>query len=179
MATRLNPATAYQRAAERLNPKTLVDNIKTDATALTRDIPALAKEEIKPSAKHAGIGGGMFGGAGYLAANAASLFFLAGAAGIAALFNTYLDWTILASAAIGGVIMAVILLLIAAILGMIGKKHIEQVQPPKATIAETKQTIEAIKGSLSKGVQQVNTDARDRKAVVETKRAAKDLDDLN
>ena len=67
MAIRLTRSTAYERAAQRINPKQLVDNIKGDAQVITRDIPKLAQAEIKPAAKAAGIGGGMFGAAGYLA----------------------------------------------------------------------------------------------------------------
>lgn len=179
MAIRLNRSAAYdrayQRAAERLNPKQLVDNIKGDAQVITRDLPKLAQAEIKPSAKAAGVGGGMFGAAGYLGANAASLLFLAASGALGAWFVHLFDWGYLAAAALGATVVALVLLAIAGILAMLGKKQLQKVQPPKQTIAEAKATAESLKNSLSRGVQQVNTDARDRKAVAEVKKEAKDL----
>ncbi len=176
MAIRLTRSTAYERAAQRINPKQLVDNIKGDAQVITRDIPKLAQAELKPAAKAAGIGGGMFGAAGYLAANAASLLFLAGAGAFGAWFVHLFNWGWLAAAALGAVVMAIILLLIAGILALLGKSQIKKVQPPKQTIAETKATVDSIKASLTRGVQEVNTDARDRSGLAEVKKQASDLE---
>lgn len=176
MAIRLNRSSAYERAAQRLNPKLLLDNIKGDAQVITRDLPKLAQAEIKPAAKAAGVGGGMFGAAGYLGANAASLLFLAGAGALGAWFVHLFNWGYLAAAALGAVVMALILLIIAGILALLGKKQLEKVQPPKQTIAEAKATVNSVKASLASGVQQVNTDDRDRKAVAEVKKEAADLE---
>jgi len=50
--------------ADKLPVGDTIDNLKTDGQKLVQDSKALVTAEIKPSAKHAGIGVGMFGGAG-------------------------------------------------------------------------------------------------------------------
>ena len=51
--------------ADKLPVGDTIDNLKTDGQKLVQDSKALVTAEIKPAAKHAGIGVGMFGGAGY------------------------------------------------------------------------------------------------------------------
>ncbi|MEL4503628.1 phage holin family protein [Luteococcus sp. H138] len=162
--------------AERQNPMTVVNNLVTDTKAVVLDNLALAKAEVTPSAKAAGVGGGMFGAAGYLAANAASLLFLAGGFGFAKLFSGLLNWGPLPSIALGFVAMALVLLLLAGILAMIGKSKMKQVKPPEQAIKEAKVTAETVKQSLASGVNEVNANVRDRHGLVVAKRAAKDLD---
>lgn len=163
---------------DRNDPKTLVNNLVVDAKALMNDNVALAKAELAPTAKNAGIGGGMFGAAGYLALNAVSLLFMAGGVALGLLLAHLAGWGILASVALGFVIMAVVLLLLAGILAMVGKGRIKKVGPPKATIAEAKHSVETLKLSLKRGVDGVKADDRDRKSTVVAKRQAKDLETL-
>ena len=164
--------------AERQDPKTLVNNVVVDAKALVKDNMALAKAELIPSAKNAGIGGGMFGAAGYLALNGVSLLFMAGGAGLGVLLAKQTEWGMTASVALGFVLMAVILFLLAGILALVGKSKIKKVGPPQQTIAEVKTSVASVKQSLTSGVNQVETDIRDRKGLVQVRRAAKDLDEL-
>ena len=56
----------------------IVATLKSDGQSLIQDNIALAKAELKPAAIHAGVGGGLFGGAGYFAINAATLLYLCG-----------------------------------------------------------------------------------------------------
>jgi len=163
--------------AERHNPKTLVDNLVVDTRSVVQDNIALAKAEVVPAAKAAGVGGGMFGAAGYLAANAASLLFLAGGLGFALLYSHLAGWGPLASTALGFVTMAVLLLVLAGILAMMGKGKLKKVKAPEETLKEAKQTVATLKQSLARGVDEVNADIRDRKGLAAAKRAAKDLDE--
>ncbi|MEL4358320.1 MULTISPECIES: phage holin family protein [unclassified Luteococcus] len=163
--------------AERQDPKTFVNNLVIDTKALLTDNIALAKAEVTPSAKAAGVGGGMFGAAGYLAANAASLLFLAGGFGFAKLFASLLDWSAIPAIALGFVTMAVVLLLLAGILALIGKSKMKQVKPPEKAIKEAKATVATVKQSLTTGIDEVNANTRDRKGLAVAKRAAKDLDE--
>lgn len=160
--------------AERQNPKTFVNNLVVDTKSAVNDNIALAKAEVAPAAKAAGVGGGMFGAAGYLGANAASLLFLAGGLGFGVLYSHLLDWGVMAATALGFVTMAVILLILAGILALVGKKKLKDVQPPKQAIAEAKTTVETVKRSLTNGVNQVEADIRDRKGLSSARRAAKE-----
>ncbi|GAA1391914.1 phage holin family protein [Luteococcus peritonei] len=162
---------------ERMDPKTLVNNIVVDTKSAAQDTVALAKAEIQPSAKAAGTAGGMFGGAGYLGANAASLLFLAGGLGFGLLFSHLFGWGPIAASALGLVAMALVLLIIAGIMALIGKGKLKDVKPPKAAITEAKKTVETLKGSLQRGVNSVDADVRDRKGLAQVKKAAKDVDE--
>ena len=158
--------------------KDMINNIKTDAESLVKDNIALAKAEIQPAAKHAGIGGGMFGAAGYFGMNAASLLFMAGAFAFSLIFTKALDWSLPAAFALGFVCMAVVLLILAGILALLGKAQISKVQPPKAAIAELKTTVDSLKLSLQRGQNTVTANTLARKEIKEVKKQAKDLDTL-
>lgn len=129
----------------------IIDKLKKDAPALIKDNLALARSELQPAAKHAGVGGGMFGGAGYVGLNALSLLFMAGGFGFGLLFASLWSWGPLLSACVGFVAMALVLLIIAGILALLGKGEIDKVEPPKATIAEAKATKDALAASIRRG----------------------------
>ena len=63
----------------------LIKDIRGDVQLLVNDQVELAKSELTPAAKNAGIGGGLFGAAGYFGINAATLIYIAAAFGLAAL----------------------------------------------------------------------------------------------
>lgn len=135
----------------------IVKNLTDDIKVLVRGEVELAKAELTSSAKAAGAGAGMFGAAGYLALNAVSLLFIAGALGLALLVGYPL----------GFVIMAVILLVIAAILALIGKSQVKKIKAPEETIAEAKATGDAVKLAVERGKAQAELPA-DRRLPVGT-----------
>ena len=55
----------------------LIGNISNDLSTLFRQEVELAKAELVPAAKHAGIGGAFFGGAGMFAIHAVWMFVIA------------------------------------------------------------------------------------------------------
>ena len=119
----------------------LIKDIRGDAQLLVNDQVELAKSELTPAAKNAGIGGGLFGAAGYFGINAGTLVFIAAALGLAALGLPY--WAAF-------LVMAGVLLLIAAILGAIGFTRIKKVKPPEKTIANGKALVTELQAAVSR-----------------------------
>lgn len=119
----------------------IIRNITNDVKVLVKDEVELAKAELVPSAKNAGIGAGLFGAAGYFGINALTLLYIAAALGLAALgLPTWL----------GFLIVAVVLLVIAGICALIGRGKVKQVRPPKATIDQANETVVALKGAVQR-----------------------------
>ncbi len=129
------------RADNRPSIGELVSTLSERLSQLIRDEIRLAKAEMAEKAKHAGIGIGLFAAAGFLA------FF-----GFATLITTI----ILAIAEglpawLAALIVTVLLLAGAAILGLQGKKSLEQGVPPTPERAQAsiKADVAAVKEGLS------------------------------
>lgn len=151
--------------ADQVDIKQIVDRIKKDGVSLATDNIALVKAEIKPAAKNAGIGGGMFGAAGYLAINAATLMFIAGSLALGLIFFHAASMSVLASGALGFVTLAVLLLLLAGLLALIGRGRIKQIKKPEFAIAEAKASVESLKSSVQAGIAQVQANSLERKGL--------------
>jgi len=117
----------------------LVTRLTQQSTELIRSELRLAQVEMTEKAKHAGVGVGLFGGAGVVA-----LY------GVGALIATI----ILALVALGlkawlaALIVTVVLFVIAGVVALIGKKQVSQATPaaPQQTIESVKQDVDTIKG---------------------------------
>ncbi|GAB3625136.1 hypothetical protein GCM10027418_32230 [Mariniluteicoccus endophyticus] len=136
----------------------LVKLISDDVKTLVQGEIQLAKSELVPSAKNAGVGAGMFGAAGYLGLNAVSLLFIAGALGFAKLFDAPTGWI-----ALGFVSMAGVLLVLAGILALIGKGRIDKVKGPERTQAHAQATVDQVKAAVTRANAEVKTNALERK----------------
>ncbi len=178
----------------------IVKNITDDVKVLVRGEVELAKAELVPSAKKAGVGAGMLGAAGYLAINALSLLFIAGGLGISALVLKLTQPPVTGTSAasvsgwiaIGFVIMAVLLLIVAGLLALLGRAAIKKIKGPKETVAEAKTSLDSIKTAINRGnaaakvpeieaivVKDENKIAKDRaKVVKDENRLAKDQEVL-
>ncbi len=99
----------------------LATQLSEQTSRLVRDEMRLAQAELKEKGKHAGIGIGMFSGAGLLA------FF--GAATLIA--TAVLALALVLPAWAAALIVAVVLFVLAAVLGLVGKKEVEQATPAK------------------------------------------------
>ena len=119
----------------------IVKSITGDVKLLVRDEVQLAKSELVPAAKNAGIGAGMFGGAGYFAISALFILYFAAAYGLATVLPTWLAF----------LIVGVVLLFIAGILGLVGLLLIRKVKAPKRTIASATATIAELKAAVQRG----------------------------
>ncbi|MFP5336128.1 MAG: phage holin family protein [Actinomycetes bacterium] len=119
----------------------LVVDVQRDVSELVRYEVALAKAELRDDAKQAGLGAGLFGGAGYFAVVASILLFVAAAYGLheGAGWPRWLSF----------LAVAVVLLLLAALMALVGRGRVRKVRPPERTIATTKGTIAAVKGKRS------------------------------
>lgn len=137
------PPGATSPAAETPAVAEIVKKIQTEVRALVKGEVELAKSEIVPSVKNAGMGAGVFIGALYFILNAAILLFIAGALAI----WTWWDFPI----ALSFVIMAAVLVVIAGILGLVGLIAVKKVKGPKRTVAHGKQTADAVKQAVSRG----------------------------
>ncbi len=128
---------------------TLVDAVK--ALAMGWKDKAIA--QAKPKAKSAGILGGAFGAAGLFAVKAVSLLVLAAAAGFGALYSSVMNpW---AATALGLVTVAVILLVLAAILALVGRSQIPELTKKVDIGDDVKLGAETIKSGIEKGKAEV------------------------
>jgi hypothetical protein len=119
----------------------LITDIQGDVQLLVNDQVELAKAELTPAAKDAGIGGGLLGTAGYFGINALTLIYIAAALGLAALGVPY--WAAF-------LIVAGVLLVIAAVLGLIGYSRVKKVKPPERTIANARALVSEVTGAVSR-----------------------------
>ena len=119
----------------------LIKGISDDVKLLVRDEIQLAKAELVPAAKNAGIGAGLFGAAGYFAICALSLLYFAAAFALAQVVDTWLAF----------LIVGVALLLIAALLGLVGFLMVKRVRAPEKTIANANATVAELKAAVQRG----------------------------
>lgn len=149
--------------------------LKQDAPKMLKDNVELAKAEMIPAAKAAGIGSGMFGGAGFFALRGLALLFYAAVFAVAMMFNQLVGKSVLTSLALAFVIVGVVVLLIALVLALVGKGQFKKVKAPQATIDEFKSTLAAFSSGVAKGRDEVTANLVERKALKATKKEAKDL----
>ncbi len=119
----------------------LIKGISDDVKLLVRDEIQLAKAELVPAAKNAGIGAGLFGAAGYFAICALSVLYFAAAFALAQVVETWLAF----------LIVGVALLLIAGLLGAVGFVLVKRVKAPQKTIANANATVTEIKAAVQRG----------------------------
>ena len=133
----------------------VVKDITSDVQLLVKHEIELAKAELMPSAKAAGTGVGLFGGAGVFALYALGLVFI----GLSVLIGQALGqlW-------LGFLIMAGGLLLIAAILGIVGKLSVGKADfSATRTKASTEASVNAVKGAVERATTAAKTPAIERR----------------
>jgi hypothetical protein len=122
---------------------TIVDLVRTaaeDGAAIVRGEIELAKAEAKENAQRAGTGAGMFGGAAFLGFTAWFLLSFAAAFGLVAAGLPV--WA-------GMLIVAVVYLLLAGLLGFLGKREFDKVKGLARTQANVTATIEEAKSAIA------------------------------
>jgi hypothetical protein len=120
----------------------LIGRLTEQITRLVRDEARLAQAEVTQKARRLGVGAGLFGGAGLFA------FFGLGtliATAVMALALVLPGW-------LAGLIVAVVLLVIAGVLAVVGRKDVQQASPPVPTqaIAGMRADIAAVKQGMSR-----------------------------
>jgi len=121
----------------------LLKQLSQQVSTLVSQEIALAKAEVTEAGKKAGIGAGMFGGAGVTG------FYFVGA--LIAFLIIFLTDPIGLDAWLSALIVTLVLGAIAAVLALQGKKKMQEVHPPERTIASVKADTDTIKTSAQAG----------------------------
>lgn len=129
------PTPSQQKAAE-TSLGELVGEVSRDLSTLMRKELELAKTELAESAKRAGKGAGLLGGAGYAGSMAVLFLSLALWWGLGDLIDS-LGWS--------AVIVAVIWAVIAGILFAVGRSRLKSVQGAPQTVETVKEIPDALK----------------------------------
>jgi hypothetical protein len=129
-------------AAEERTLGQLVSDASRDVSELVRYEIALAKAEVQRDIKRGVAAGGLFGGAVLLSLYATIALLIAAGLGLAEVVPGWLAF----------LIVAVVLLLIAGLLVVIGRAQIGRIKPPERTIRSTKETIAAVRHRGGDGV---------------------------
>jgi hypothetical protein len=111
----------------------LVNRASEQISTLVRDELRLARAEMQEKARHAGVGAGLFGGAGLITAYAVGVLIAAAVAGIAEGLPVWLS----------ALIVGVALLLIAGVTVLIGRAQLRRATPATPT-----QAIESLRSDL-------------------------------
>ena len=132
----------------------VIKNIQDDVRTIVKGELELAKAELLPQAKSAGIGAGLFGGAGYLAIMGATLLFCGLSFWLSLGFQSWFGIDLLGALAWGFAVMAILMFLLAGVLVLIGKQQLN-LPGPKATTASAQASMDAVKGALTRGQERV------------------------
>jgi len=132
-------STSTSTAGSRGEPTTseLVTRLTQQSTELIRSELRLAQAEMTEKAKHAGVGAGLFGGAGVVALYGVGALI---ATIILALATFLAPW-------LAALIVTVVLFAIAGVVALMGKKQVSQATPaaPQKTIDNVKRDLDTIK----------------------------------
>lgn len=122
---------------ESLPTSELIRQMSEQVSRLVRDELRLAKVELTEKGKHAGIGAGLFGGAGVVA--------LFGAGSLVAAVILLLAYVM--PAWVAAAVVGVVLLALAGVLGLSGKRQVTEAAPPTParTIESVRDDIYAVK----------------------------------
>lgn len=126
----------------------VLNSITSDIKTIVRGEIELAKAEMVPQVKQAGIGAGMFGAAGYLALNGAMLIYIALGFVASGLYQLVMPavWAY----ACGFATIALVFLAVAGVLVGVGKGKF-QFTGPDRTIAGAEQSVAAVQTAVSRG----------------------------
>jgi uncharacterized membrane protein YqjE len=118
----------------------LVNNLSRQMSELVREELRLARAEMQSKGKHAGIGLGLFSGAGLLA------FF--GAAGLVA--TAMLALALVMPGWLAALIVTVLLFAAAGVAALLGRRQVQEATPPKPeqTMHNIPRDVQAVKQPL-------------------------------
>jgi hypothetical protein len=143
------PEALEKDMADQLGISDLVRGIQQDVTAIVHDEIELAKAELMPQIKKAGIGAGLFGVAGYLAVSAGALAFLTVSLWLSAGFSVWFALEPLWALSLGFTTVTVVALLAAGLFAVFGYGQFSFAKPEK-TISQAEKTVAALKGKSPK-----------------------------
>src|SRR4051812_33582559 len=125
------------------NVGALVSQVTSDLSRLVRDELQLAKAELKEKGKEAGVGAGLFGGAGTIAVYGLGVLIAAAVLGLATAWPAWLSALVIAAG----------LFAIAAVAALLGKRHGTPAPPPRPhrAVDGVPEDLEALKGHQPEG----------------------------
>lgn len=131
-------ATRSDTSSHEPSTSELVTRLTQQSTELIRSELKLAQVEMTEKAKHAGVGAGLFGGAGVIGLYAGGALI----ATIILVLSLFLD------AWLAALIVTVVLFAIAGVVALMGKKQVSKATPaaPEHTIDNVKRDVDTIKG---------------------------------
>ena len=122
----METSTRFRRAEEGERPLgELVQDLSRQTSTLIRQEMRLAQAELAEKGKHGAKGAGMFGGAAGVALYGVGALVAAAILGLATVLEPW----------IAAAIIGVVLLAVAGILALTGKKEFEEAGPPKPELA--------------------------------------------
>jgi MFS family permease len=115
----------------------LIKQLSEQASRLARQEVELAKAELAEKGKRAGIGAGMFGGAGAFGLYALGALVAAAILGLATAVAAWL----------AALIVAAVLLVMAGVLALLGRSRVQEATPPvpQQATASTKEDVQWLK----------------------------------
>jgi MFS family permease len=121
----------------------LVKQLSEQTSRLVRQEVELAKAELAIKGKRAGIGAGMFGGAGVVGLYAVGALI---AAAIAALATAVATW-------LAALIVGVVLAVVAGVAALSGKKKVQEAMPPvpEDSVESVKEDVQWTKSRAQQG----------------------------
>lgn len=128
----------------------VIKNIQADVTTIVKGEIELAKAELLPQAKAAGIGAGMFGAAAYIGIMGVTMLFCGLSFWLSLGFQAWFGLDLLGALALGFAVMAVLMFLIAGALALLGKNQLN-FTGPKAAVANAEASVAAVKAAVAKG----------------------------
>lgn len=131
--------------------------LKTSVPKMVTQLKELAAAEMKPMAKNGGIGAAGLIVAVVFAVVMLMIILLAIGFGLSIIFAEPLNRHPITALALGFTVEAVLFLILAVIVGLIGWRYLKKVKAPEATIAEAKASFSAIATAIEKGVDDAAT----------------------
>jgi uncharacterized membrane protein YqjE len=140
MAEHAAPDSAHRARVEEPTIGALVHDLSEEIPALVRSEIRLAQAEVAQKGKALGVGAGMFSAAGLLAFFGAATLV---ATAVLALSEVLPAWA-------SALIVAVVLLVVAAIVAMAGRRKVTEGQPlkPERAAAGLKEDVATVKGAV-------------------------------
>jgi uncharacterized membrane protein YqjE len=134
--------TRFPRADDDRSVGELVNQLSQQTSTLIRQELRLAQTELQEKGKRVGIGAGMFGGAGLVGLYGVGALVAAAIIGIGTLLEPW----------IAAVIVGVVLLAVAGVLALTGRKQVERGTPPlpEQAIESAKRDVDELKAARSR-----------------------------
>lgn len=134
----------------------IIKSIQADVTTIVKGELELAKAELVPQAKAAGLGAGLFGAAGYLAITGATLLFCGLSLLLSAGFAAWFGLGPLGAGAWGFSIMATLMFAVAGVLALLGRRKLV-FSAPEQTITSAGAAVDTVKAAVAEGKRTVST----------------------